>query len=163
MDDMTRLVLDTDVLLTGLQSSNGASRLLLCGLAEGAFTALVTVSMAIEHEAVLKRDEKLAATGMTLGDVDEFLHEYLGRAEFVLVPRRVRPVIQDPNDEILVEALAHGRGDAIVSFNRTDFLVADQRLASAGVMGAPVINPGEALRRMPWRPTATTPFGFPRP
>jgi hypothetical protein len=39
-----RFVLDTDVIRSGLQSDAGASRLLLCGVAEGAFRPPVTVS-----------------------------------------------------------------------------------------------------------------------
>ena len=60
-----RLVLDTDVVLSGLQSAGGASRLLLSGIAEGAFTALVTVATLLDYEAVLLRPSSLAATGLT--------------------------------------------------------------------------------------------------
>lgn len=159
MGDM-RLVLDTDVILSGLRSSGGASRLLLCGVAEGAFVPLVTVATLLEHEDVLMRPESLAATGLTPEETAEFLDGYLARAERVVLRRRVRPSIQDPADEIFVEALLNGGGDAIVTFNRRDYLDADVRLASQGKTVVPVISPGEALRRLSWRPTATTPFGF---
>ena len=43
-----RLVLDTDTVRSGLQSSGDASRLLLCGIAEGALTPLVTVATFLE-------------------------------------------------------------------------------------------------------------------
>ena len=157
-----RLVLDTDVLRSGLQSAGDASRLLLCGVAEGAFVPLLTVAMLLEHEDVLMRPESLAATGMTASDVSRFLDGYLACSERVLVRQRGRPSIQDSADEIFVEALLNGGGDAIVTFNRRDYLDADHRLASQGRTVVPVIAPGEALRRLAWRPTATTPFAFPR-
>lgn len=156
-----KLVLDTDVVLSGLQSANGASRLLLCGVAEGAFVPLVTVATMLEYEDVLLRPDSLAAIDQTETQIFAFLEGLLARAERVAVLRRVRPSIRDPADEIFVEALVNGGGDAIVTFNRRDYLDADPRLASQGRTILPAIAPGEALRRLPWRPTATTPFAFP--
>ena len=158
-----KLVLDTDVLRSGLQSAAGASRLILSAVAEGAFVPLVTVATVLEYEDVLLRPESLSATGMSHADVDEFLDGFLARAGRVVVRRRFRPLIADPGDEIFVEALLNGGGEAIVTFNRRDYLHADQSLASQGRTAVPAISPGEALRRLPWRPTATTPFAFPRP
>jgi predicted nucleic acid-binding protein len=157
-----RLVLDTDVIRSGLQSAGGASRLLLCAVAEGGLVPLVTVATVFEHEDVLMRPESLAATGLTREETADFLDAYVAHAEHVIVRQRVRPSIQDPSDEMFVEALVNGGGDAIVTFNRRDYFDADHRLASQGRTVVPVISPGEALRRLAWRPTATTPFASPR-
>jgi predicted nucleic acid-binding protein len=165
LDDMIgdmRLVLDTDVIRSGLQSTGGASRLLLCAVAEGGLVPLVTVATVLEHEDVLMRPESLAATGLTQKETTEFLDACVAHAEHVIVRRRVRPSIQDPSDEMFVEALVNRQGEAIVTFNRRDYLDADDRLASQGRTVVPVITPGEALRRLAWRPTAITPFAFPR-
>lgn len=157
-----RLVLDTDVVRSGLQSAGGASRVLLHAVAEGVLVPLVTVAIVLEHEDVLMRPESLAVTGLTQEETADFLDAYVAHSEHVVVRRRLRPSIQDPSDEIFVEALVNGGGDAIVTFNRRDYLDADPRLASGGRTAVPVISPGEALRRLAWRPAATTPFGFPR-
>jgi putative PIN family toxin of toxin-antitoxin system len=156
-----RLVLDTDVVRSGLQSATGASRLLLCAIAEGAVTPLVTVAIFLEYEDVLLRPESLAATGLTEQETVTLLDGFLVRSERVVIRQRLRPSIQDPADEMFVEALVNGGGDAIVTFNRRDYLTSDHRLASKGKMFADVIAPGEALRRLTWRPTAITPFAFP--
>lgn len=156
-----RLGLDTDVVRSGFQCSTGASRLLLYAVAEGAFRPLVTVAIILEHEDVLLRPESLQATGLSQAETHEFLDGYLSHSEHILVRRRVRPSIQDPADEVFVEALVNGQGDAIVSFNRRDYLPADHRLASQGINLVPVISPGDALKRLTWRPTAITPFVFP--
>ncbi len=104
----------------------------------------------------------LAATGLTEQETADFLHGYIAKAEHVIVRRRVRPSIKDPSDEMFVEALLNGGGEAIVTFNRRDYLDADHSLASQGKAVVPVISPGETLRRLTWRPTATTHFAFPR-
>ena len=54
-----RLVLDTDVLLSGLRSTVGASRVLLLAVNAGAMMPLVSVATVIEYEAVLTRAENL--------------------------------------------------------------------------------------------------------
>jgi putative PIN family toxin of toxin-antitoxin system len=157
-----RVVLDTDVVRSGLQSPAGASRLLLCAVAEGGLVPLVSVAILLEYEGVLLRPDSLAATGLSPGETSDFLDAFLARSERVVIRRRLRPSIQDPSDEIFIEALVNGGGEAIVTFNRRDYLAADPTLASQGRVVAPVISPGEALRRLPWRPTATTPFVSPR-
>ena len=108
------------------------------------------------------RPESLLATGLTEDGTAEFLDAFLSMAERVPVRRRTRPSIQDPSDEIFIEALLNGNGAAIVTFNRRDYLDADQRLASMQRTVVPVMSPGEALRSLPWRPTAASPFAFPR-
>jgi predicted nucleic acid-binding protein len=57
-----RIVLDTDVVLSGLRSTMGASRILLLAIEADVVTPLVSVAIVIEYEAVLKREEHLAAS-----------------------------------------------------------------------------------------------------
>jgi len=49
------VVLDTDVVLSGLTSPAGASRLELIAAWEGAIVPLASVAIMLEYEAVLKR------------------------------------------------------------------------------------------------------------
>jgi putative PIN family toxin of toxin-antitoxin system len=153
-----RLVLDTDVVLSGLQSATGASRLLLCGAAERAFVPLVTTTMLFEYEDVLLRPASLAMTGVDARATIRFLDGLLSVADRVTPRHRVRPSIRDPADEMFVDALVNGGGDAVVTFNRRDYLDPDERRGQAGLTAVPVLSPAEALRRLPWRPTATMPF-----
>jgi hypothetical protein len=55
-------MVDTGVLRSGLQSFGGASRLLLCGIAERAFAPLVTVATLLEAEDVMMRPVSLRET-----------------------------------------------------------------------------------------------------
>ncbi len=143
-----RLVLDTDVVVSGLQSQTGASRLPRRAVFAGAVCPLVTVATVLEHEEVLLRPRTLAATRLTAADTLAFLDGFVARAEHVIVSRRHRPSIRDPADEILVEALRNGGVDAIVTFNLRDDLVADDRGASRGQTTVPAFIPGEIMRRL---------------
>lgn len=152
-----RLVLDTDVVLSGLRSSTGASRVLLLAVREQAVRPLATVAMMLEYEDVLKRPKQLAATGLDVEEVDAFLDNLARFAEPVVPHYSYRPTVRDPDDELLVDAAVNGRADAIVSFNASDLKPSDPK---QGELGIPVYAPGEILRRLTWRPTAATLSAF---
>jgi hypothetical protein len=109
-------------------------------------------------EVVLRADRPALAAAETA----DFLDGFLALSQRVPVRQRLRPSIQDPADDMFVEALVSGGGSANVTFNRRDYLSADHRLASQRVTVVPTMSPGKALRSLAWRPTATTPFAFPR-
>ena len=56
---MQRIVLDTNVIVAGLQSRHGASNRLLGLVPERRFALLLSVPLFLEYEAVLKRPERL--------------------------------------------------------------------------------------------------------
>ena len=62
-------------------------------------------------------------------------------AEPVEVRFRTRPLLHDPNDEIVIEAASNGRADAIVTHNVKDF-------APAQTLGIDIATPAEILRRL---------------
>ncbi|NBC48936.1 MAG: PIN domain-containing protein [Gammaproteobacteria bacterium] len=68
-----RLALDTDVVVAALRSPSGASRRLIELLRAGRVSAVATVGMMMEYEAVLAREEQLAATGLSLSELGSFL------------------------------------------------------------------------------------------
>jgi hypothetical protein len=112
--------------------------------------------MMFEYEAVLKRSEHLAATGLNAAEVDRFLDHWAGLVEPVVAHYSWRPTIRDAN-EIFAEAAVNGAADMIVTFNVSDYQPADDRQGSLGIE---VCRPGDALRRITWRPSATTLSAF---
>ena len=152
------LVLDTDVVLSGLRSTVGASRVLLLAVAAGAATPLVSVATVLEYEAVLTRPANLRAIGLDMTEVGRFLDDFIAHARAVAVEVTWRPSVRDPDDEVFFDLAVNGAADALVSFNRADYRPLHP---SQPAPFMPVLTPGETLRRLPWRPSAISPFVFP--
>ena len=152
-----RLVLDTDVLLSGLRSTVGASRVLLLAVEAGVVTPLVSVATVIEYEAVLKRAEHLQAAGLDAEEVDRLLDDFVAHADHITPHFRTRPAVRDPDDEMFAELAINGQADALVSFNIGDYRPADPH---APRLDIPVCRPGDILRRFSWRPPATSRSAF---
>jgi putative PIN family toxin of toxin-antitoxin system len=137
---MRRVVLDTSVLVAAFRSRGGASWRLVDHIAEGRLAPLATPALFLEYEAVLKRPEQLAATGLSVDDVDRLLSALASAIEPVMVHFMWRPQLSDSNDEMVLEAAVNGRADALITFNLRDFAGAARKFDLR------VLRPGEALR-----------------
>jgi predicted nucleic acid-binding protein len=112
-----RLVLDCDVLVAALRSDQGASR-------------------------QLTRTEHLDAAGLTAEEVGAILDGLVAVGEADRLSFRWRPVLPDPDDDMVVETAVNGRADALVTFNRRHFAVVGDRF------GTEVVPPAEGLARL---------------
>lgn len=138
---ISRVVLDTNVLVAATRSRNGASFALLQSLRNRRFVALASVPLMLEYEAVLKRPEHLAVGGRTADMADAFLDAMSLFIEPVHLYYLWRPQLRDPADEMVLETALNGRADALVTLNIDDFAIASRfRLAA--------LTPGEFLRRL---------------
>ncbi|RUU28408.1 MAG: putative toxin-antitoxin system toxin component, PIN family [Mesorhizobium sp.] len=136
---MKRIVLDTNVLTAGLRSRNGASFAVLRLVANRQLCPLVTTALFLEYETVLTRPEQRAIHGLSLADLDRLLAGFAVLAEPVELHFLWRPQLNDPKDEMVLEAAINGRADALVTHNRRDFVTA------AGRFEVPVVSPAELL------------------
>ncbi len=118
---LLRVVFDTNVMVAGLRSRQGASFLLLSEIPRRRFATLVSVPLLVEYEATLKRSEIRKAHGLSLRDVDALLKVWADCCEPVHLHYLWRPQLRDPNDEMVLETAINGAADGIVSFNVTDF------------------------------------------
>ena|ERR1051326_3850531 len=151
-----RLVLDTDVLVAGLRSQNGASRILLQAVEAAVIQPLISAATILEYEAVLTRTEQLVAMRLTHAAIDAYLDGFVGKAEWISPFYNHGGLIVDPNDDKFVTAAINGMADAIVTFNVRDYVPRDGRVTGLGIT---VCRPGDIVRRLAWRPSATLPFG----
>lgn len=152
-----RLVLDTDVMLSALRSPGGASRILLLAAYEGAITPLASVAMMLEYEAVLKRPAHLVAIGLEVEEIDRLLDHWATLVEPVASHYSWRPSIRDADDEMFVDAAMNGAADMIVTFNIEDYRPVDDRWSGLGIE---IGRPADVLRRLVWRPSATSLSAF---
>lgn len=136
-----RLVLDTNVVVAAFRSRRGASSVLLRRTEAGTNRMLCSTALLLEYEAVLGRAATREATGHSLRDVERIMDALAAIAKPVEVRFRTRPLLRDPNDEIVIEAASNGRADAIVTHNVKDF-------APAQILGIDIATPAEILRRL---------------
>lgn len=137
-----RLVLDTDCVTAALRSPRGASAELLRLARYGRVVLLLTVPLAIEYEAVCLRQEHLTVAGLSSTEGQIFVDAVIALAEPVEPHFLWRPQLSDPADEMVLEAAANGRADAIVTFNVKHFGTAPTDF------GIVALRPGEVLERI---------------
>lgn len=119
MNDAPQVVLDTNVVYSGLRSRRGASFKLLSLLESGRFGIHLSVPLVLEYEEVLQ--EQRRELGLTEADVDDFLNYLCRIGGLHEIHFLWRPRLKDPDDEMILE-LAVGAGcDYIVTYNKQDF------------------------------------------
>ncbi|HEX4073855.1 MAG TPA: PIN domain-containing protein, partial [Candidatus Acidoferrales bacterium] len=100
---MKAYVLDTDVLVAAFRSAAGASRQVLEAARARRFQLLLSVPLMLEYESVLTRPENLAASGASKEDVSAVLDELASVGKRVELMIRIRPMLPDPDDEMVLE------------------------------------------------------------
>ena len=127
------IVLDTNVLVSALKSSRGASYRLLSLVEHDLFTVHLSTTLVTEYEAVLKR----GITALTAEEIDDVVDFVCSRAVRDKIFYLWRPVLKDPGDDFVLE-LAVKADATIVTWNVSDF----KRAARFGVA---VLTPREFL------------------
>jgi len=139
---MTRVVLDTDVVLSGLISARGASRRLLLGALDHGFELLLSTALLMEYESVLCRPQHLARAGAQIADIAEILDALASICTPVVFDYRWRPTGANRDDEMVVETAINGQADMLATFNRKDMREAGD------LFGFRVEDPGMVLRSL---------------
>jgi len=97
-------------------------------------------------------------------DIDRFVDNWAALVEPVMPYFSYRPSIRDPDDEMFVETAINGRAEALITFNVDDYKISDDRMARlddrTARLGIRIRRPGEFLRGLKWRPSATTLSAF---
>jgi putative PIN family toxin of toxin-antitoxin system len=134
------IVLDTNVLVTALKSSRGASFRLLSLVEHDYFNLHVSTPLVSEYEAVLKR----GVTVLSAEEIDDIIDFLCSRAILNKIFYLWRPVLKDPGDDFVLE-LAVKANAAIVTWNVADFKQASQ-------FGVAVMTPREFLTALEVQP-----------
>jgi putative PIN family toxin of toxin-antitoxin system len=116
-----RVVLDTDVIVAAIRSSQGASRWLLRTALEREIALIISVPLFLEYEAVLTRPEHLQAMGATEETLCEILDAIAAVSVHTRLSFRWRPLLSDANDDMVLETAINGRAELLVTFNIRDF------------------------------------------
>ncbi|HTW73022.1 MAG TPA: putative toxin-antitoxin system toxin component, PIN family [Acetobacteraceae bacterium] len=137
---MLRLTIDTNVMASAFRSRSGASFGVIGLVRRKMVRMLATPPLFLEYEAVLKRPEQLAVSGLSLTDIDTALDALAALIEPVEAHLSWRPQLDDPDDEMVLETAINGRADALVTYNDAHFRIAAARF------GVRLARPAEILR-----------------
>lgn len=138
---MVRAVLDTNVVVAGLRSRNGASAVILQLVSRGRVRPVLSGPLLDEYEEVLSRPAQRAAHGLSEADLRRVLRGLLFHGD--LVPTRLERrlvLAADPNDAIVAETAIDGAADYLVTHNIRHF-------AEVGSL-VPIVRPADLLRAM---------------
>lgn len=131
-------MLDTNVIVSGLRSRRGASFALLEHLESGDFEAAVSVPLILEYEDVLLRE---AAGPLKPRDVRDFVDAICSLAHRQAIFFLWRPLLPDPNDDMIAELAVAAECSAVVTHNVRDF-------AGIDAFGIDVLTPAKMLHRL---------------
>ncbi|AFZ60449.1 putative toxin-antitoxin system toxin component, PIN family [Anabaena cylindrica FACHB-243] len=119
-----QIVLDTNVLLSGLISSRGASYRLLTILKDTRWQLNISTTLIFEYEAILKREKDL----LTLNDedIDNIIEAICAIANKRTIFYLWRPIAIDPNDDFIIDLAVESQADFIITYNQKDLKPADK-------------------------------------
>jgi putative PIN family toxin of toxin-antitoxin system len=116
---ITRIVIDTNVIVSALRSNKGASFQLLSLIDSGKFKFGLSVPIVIEYEAAAKR--LITHGGLSATDIEAIIDYVCAAGEHYKIYFLWRPILKDPKDDMVLELAVASKADAIVTFNRNDF------------------------------------------
>ena len=130
------VVLDTNVLVSGLRSALGASNAVLRRLAQGDYRIAVSTALCLEYEDVLSRSGLLDTYSPC--QIAVFLDFICSVAEESYIYFRWRPFLPDPKDDLLFECALAAGATHIVTHNEKDF-------RGAEALGISIVTPSQLL------------------
>jgi predicted nucleic acid-binding protein len=133
------VVLDTSVIVAAWRSRRGASFEIVSRLGRGTFDIVISVPLAIEYDSAIRRNR--GAGDLTEDDAQVFVDYVCGVARRQNIFYLWRPLLRDPNDDMVAEVAVAAGSETIVSHNVRDFVGVDK-------FGIEVVTPGAFLRKL---------------
>ncbi|MBO9499368.1 MAG: putative toxin-antitoxin system toxin component, PIN family [Novosphingobium sp.] len=116
-----KMVIDTDVIVSSIRSTKGASAELVRLARLEHFTIAISVPLVLEYEAKATMEEHLAAGSITRREALAVVDALVAVGERTPAYFTYRPSVRDPDDEMILETAINAHADAIVTFNVRDF------------------------------------------
>lgn len=137
-----RAVYDTDVVRAGIRSQKRPEFKCLQFIVGGTVIPICTPALFLEYEDVLRRPETLKATGLHPEDISEFLIGLAAVIDPVAINFDWRPLLIDPDDDLIANCAINGMADVVVSNNVRHLMPIEQRF------GIPVLTAGAFVGQM---------------
>ena len=137
----SRIVVDTNVLVSAILSPDGAARELLRRCLTGRARPLIGNALFMEYEDVLSRDELFLEAPIGPVERAALLDAVLGVSQWISVAFLWRPNLPDESDNHLVELAVAGNAEWIVTGNIRDIAAGELIFDSFRV-----VTPGDWLK-----------------
>ncbi len=137
---MVLIVFDTNVIISALKSTKGASFRLLSMVRAGVLRPAVTAPLMFEYDDVACRPGLLPH--FLPSEIAGFLDWFVSVSSQHKVHFLWRPLLRDAKDDLVLEAAVAASADYLVTYNLSDF----DRASSLGVR---VITPPQLLALIP--------------
>lgn len=138
-----KIVMDTNVLVSAVRSSLGASHRLLLAVGDKRIQIQLSVPLLLEYEAAIK--DPHCGIKLSNAEKDDILDYLCSQGKPCRVHYLWRPCLKDPGDDMVLEAAVASDAAGIVTFNRRDF-------KGVEAWGLRVYSPHEILRKLGGRP-----------
>lgn len=133
------IVIDTNVILSSLQSNKGKAFELVSQVGTGMFDCAVSVPLILEYEAVLKNhlDKGIVSDS----DIEDFIDYLCAVGIKTKIFYLWRPYLKDQFDDHVLELAISAGAERVVTYNKRDFLRAED-------LGIKIQTPKEFLAEM---------------
>jgi putative PIN family toxin of toxin-antitoxin system len=118
---MTRIVVDTNVIVSAMIGSVAANRSALRACLEGKVRPVLGEALFLEYEDVLGRPRLMARSPLSRSERQRLFEAFLGVCEWVEVYFGWRPNLIDEGDNHLIELAVAGGARWIMTTNTADF------------------------------------------
>nr|WP_256199307.1 putative toxin-antitoxin system toxin component, PIN family [Verrucomicrobium spinosum] len=132
--------MDTNILVSALRSSKGASHAILGSLPNSKFKTVLSVPLYFEYISVLKRPGLLPEEILP-SDIDAVCQYFTRISHLQEIFYLWRPVLSDPKDDMVLELAVASGADYIVTQNLSDF-------KPATMFGIHSVRPGEFINQI---------------
>jgi len=115
------VVLDTNVIISGLYSKRGASYQLLKAAISGNLFCAISPLVALEYEGKINQKIEEGFLKVSKSECGKILDALFAIATIVWEPLQIRPVLADPSDDKILECAISGHCTHIITFNKRHF------------------------------------------
>ncbi len=132
-----QIVIDTNVILAGLRSKNGASYKLLSILNDKRFQINISATLIFEYEEILKREQQ--QIGLTNEEINDIINGICYIANHHEIFYIWRPLAKDKDDDFLIDLALKCQAQFIISYN-------DKDLRPIEKFGVSILTPKQFLQ-----------------
>lgn len=117
---MKKAVIDTNVIVSAIQTGDGLSRDILRLVFLGQLIPLMSNALFLEYEAVTQRADVMCRCHFSAQEAEQFLDAVFASSQWVEIYFAWRPNLLDEGDNFLIELAVAGNADYLITNNMRD-------------------------------------------